>query len=321
MDNQSNENKKMKAVVCTKYGSPDVLELQEVEKPTPKDNEVLIRVYATTVHRGDSRMRSLDIPGPFFVPILARLFLGIRKPRKAILGMEIAGEIVEVGKDVTKFKKGDEVFVSTVWSGFGGYAEYKCMAEDGVLAIKPTNMTFEEAAVIPSGGITTLGIVKMANIQSGQKVLIYGASGSVGTFAVQLAKSLGAEVTGVCSTSNLELVKSLGADNVIDYTKEDFSENSEKFDVIFDAVDLFSGDFKKSLKKTGIYLNVDKSSDKINKKDVIFLLKDLKELIEAGKLKAVIDRTYSLDQIVEAHRYVDKGRKKGNVVITVVQEE
>jgi len=307
----------MKAVVCTQYGPPEVLQLIEVPRPIPKKNEVLIRTYATSVHRGDTRMRSLNIPGPRWQLLLARIILGIRKPKRAILGMELAGEIVEVGKDVTLFKKGHQVFASTLWSGFGGYAEYKCIAEDGVLAIKPTNMTFEEAAVIPSGGITTLGIVKMANIQSGQKVLIYGASGSVGTFAVQLAKSFGAVVTGVCSTSNLELVKSLGADKVIDYTQEDFTQSGETYDVIFDAVDMFSGDYKKSLKKTGIYLNVDKSSDNIKPKDVIFLLKDLKELIEAGKLKAVIDRRYPLEQIVEAHRYVDTGRKKGNVVITV----
>ena len=307
----------MKAVVCTKYGPPEVLQLQEVDKPIPRDNEVLIRVYATTVHRGDSRMRGFDIPGPGWQRLLARLMLGIKRPKNAILGTELAGEIKAVGKDVTLFQTGDQVFASTMWSGFGAYAEYKCMAQDGVLAIKPANMTFEEAAVIPSGGITTLGIVKMADIQRGQQVLIYGASGSVGSFAVRLAKAFGAEVTGVCSTANLELVRSLGADRVIDYTREDFTQRGETYDVIFDAVDKFQGDYSIALKKTGSYLNVHVSSDKIRTKDVPFLLRELKELIEAGKLKAVIDRRYPLDQIVEAHRYVDKGHKKGNVVITI----
>ena len=312
----------MKAVVYEKFGPPEVLELKEVEKPSPRDNEVLIKVCATTVHRGDTRMRSLNIPLPRWQVILARIFLGIRKPKRAILGMELSGKIETVGKKVTLFKEGDEVFTSTAFSDFGSYAEYKCMPEDGVIAIKPSNMTFEEAAVIPSGGITTLGIIKMANIQRGQKVLIYGASGSVGTFAVQIAKSLGAEVTGVSSATNLELVKSLGATKVIDYTKEDFTKNNERYDVIFDALAKIPQEqAKKSLKKTGIYLNVHTSSDKIKTKDAIPLIKELKELIGAGELKAVIDRTYPLDAIVEAHRYVDKGHKKGNVVIKIVGRE
>jgi NADPH:quinone reductase-like Zn-dependent oxidoreductase len=307
----------MKAIVCTAYGPPEVLQFQEVDKPVPRGNEVLIQVRATTVHRGDSRMRGLDIPGPGWQRLLARLVLGIRRPRKAILGMELAGEIETVGQDETRFKRGDRVFASTVWSGFGAYAEYKCMAQDGVLAHMPANMTFEEAAVIPSGGVTTLGILKMADIQPGQKVLIYGASGSVGTFAVQLARAFGAEVTGVCSTANLELVRSLGAGRVIDYTREDFTRSGETYDVVFDAVDKFQGDYRTALKETGVYLNVDASSDKVKAGDAPLLLRELKELVEAGKLRAVIDRRYPWEQIVEAHRYVDGGHKKGNVIITV----
>jgi NADPH:quinone reductase-like Zn-dependent oxidoreductase len=310
----------MKAIVCTAYGPPGVLQFQEVDKPVPRSNEVLIQVRATTVHRGDSRMRGLDIPGPGWQRLLARLVLGMRRPRKAILGMELAGEIEAVGQDVTRFKRGNAVFASTVWSGFGAYAEYKCIAQDGALALMPTNMTIEEAAVIPSGGITTLGILKMAHIQPGQKVLIYGASGSVGTFAVQLAMAFGAQVTGVCSTANLDLVKSLGANRVIDYTRRDFAQCGETYDVIFDAVDKFRGDYRTALKETGVYLNVDASSDKIKTRDAPHLLGELKELVEAGKLKAVIDRRYPWEQVVEAHRYVDRGHKRGNVVITVVPE-
>jgi NADPH:quinone reductase-like Zn-dependent oxidoreductase len=302
----------MKAIVATQYGGPEVLQLKEIEKPTPKDNEILIKVHATTVSAGDFRMRSFTVPPAFWIP--ARIALGLTKPKQPIYGMELAGEVEAIGNNVTKFKPGDQVFASTLTEKFGAYAEYKAFPEQGMVAIKPANMTYEEAAAVPIGATTALRLLRKGNIGRGQKVLIYGASGSVGTYAVQLAKYFGAEVTGVCSTSGLDIVKSLGADHVIDYTKEDFSTMEERYDVIYDTVAKFpKPQYSKVLAPNGTFVSMAKLDTKENMDNLIFI----KELIEKGEIKAVIDRCYPLENMVDAHRYMDTGRKKGNIVITV----
>ena len=326
---------KMKAIVYTEYGAADVLHLQDVEKPTPKDNEVLVKVHAATVTTGDCNARGFTFVPSGFGP-LPRLMFGLRKPRISILGTELAGEIEAIGKDVTLFKKGDQVF-GIGSDRFGAYAEYACRPEKGALAIKPSSLSYEESATLPFGAGTALYFLRdMAKIKRGQEVLVNGASGGVGVYAVQLAKYYGAEVTGVCSAANVELVKSLGADKVIDYTKQDFTQNGETYDIIVDLVvgkTSFSR-CKNSLQPKGLYLAIAGGLREMGQmlwtsitggKKVIFgsaaeCKKDLvliKELVEAGKLKPVIDRRYPLEQIVEAHRYVEQGHKKGNVVITV----
>lgn len=301
----------MKAIICTKYGPPNVLQLQNVEKPKPKKNEVLVKIHATSVSTGDCRIRGFNSPLLFWIPM--RIILGFRKPRKPILGVELSGEIEDIGTDVTQFKKGDPVFALTELN-LGGYAEYTCVHESGLIALKPTNVTYEEAAVIPFGGTSALHFLRKGQIKKGQRVLIYGASGSVGTAAVQLAKYFGATVTAICSSSNFDLVTALGADNVIDYMKEDFTKRCEHYDIIFDAV----GKYKKSLctdalMPNGKYVSVNGMMAKVSKEDMNLL----KQLAETEKLKPVIDRTYRLEEIAEAHIYVEKGHKKGNVSITL----
>lgn len=310
-NNNSFQEVIMKAIICTKYGPPNVLQLQNVEKPKPKKNEVLVKIHATSVSTGDCRIRGFNSPLLFWIPM--RIILGFRKPRKPILGVELSGEIEDIGTDVTQFKKGDQVFALTELN-LGGYAEYTCVHESGLIALKPTNVTYEEAAVIPFGGTSALHFLRKGQIKKGQRVLIYGASGSVGTAAIQLAKYFGATVTAICSSSNFDLVTTLGADNVIDYMKEDFTKRGEHYNIIFDAV----GKYKKSLctdalMPNGKYVSVNGMMAKVSKEDMNLL----KQLAETEKLKPVIDRTYRLEEIAEAHIYVEKGHKKGNVSITL----
>lgn len=321
----------MKAVIFTQYGPPEVLQIKEVEKPVPKANELLIKICASTVTPADYRKRGFIVPKTF-AP-MARLAWGVKGPRKQTLGVELAGTVEEVGKDVKKFKAGDQVFGQDI-NRMAAYAEYTCLPENGCVALKPANLSCRESASISFGGISALYFLKKGRISKGQKILIYGASGSVGTSAVQLATYFGAEVTAVCSTGNLEMVKLLGADKVIDYTKEDFTLNGEVYDIIFDAVSKSSfSKCKNSLKKKGYFLDavlpfsglvglyyylttgrkVIGGSGAERAEDLVFLRK----LAEEGSLKPVIDRDYPLEEIIEAHRYVEKGHKKGNVVIII----
>ena len=317
----------MKAIVCTKYGAPDFLQMKEVEKPSPKENEILIKIHASSVSSGDSRMRRAD-------PFIIRLIFGFKRPRNPILGVVVAGEIEAIGKSVSNYKVGDQVFGSSGMH-FSAHAEYVSVPEDAVLALKPGNITYEEAAAIPFGATASMHFLRIANIQQGQKVLIYGASGALGTMAVQLAKNYGADITAVCSTSNIELMKSLGADHVIDYTQEDFTRNVKKYDVVFDTIGKSS--LRKALKSLsdnghlllasagiGTMIGGSIKSMFIKKKIVSGVIKEtvkdmnfFKQLIEKGSLKAVIDRVYPLEKIAEAHAYVDKGHKKGNVIIAM----
>lgn len=322
----------MKAIVYERYGPPEVLQVREIEKPTPTDHQVLIKTHATTVTSGDWRVRSLNVPAGF--GLIMRLVFGITRPRQPILGTELAGVVVSVGQNVRKFKVGDHVFGYSD-SAMGCYAEYKCMPEDGAIAFKPANLTFEEAAALSFGGTTALDFLRRGKLHSGEKVLVNGASGSVGTAAVQLARHFGADVTGVCSTANMDLVRSLGANQVIDYTQEDFTQNGETYDVIVDTAGTapFSRS-RASLKERGRLLMVlgglpdmlripwvsMTSSKKVIAGPATGRADDLRflaGLAEAGEFKPVIDRCYPFEQIVHAHRYVDTGRKRGNVVITL----
>lgn len=309
----------MKAIICTSYGPPEVLQLREVKKPIPKHHEVSIKIHATTVTGSDVIIRRFELPIWHPQGLVMRFVLGFGKPRNPILGLVLAGEIESVGKNVNRFHIGDEVYAFTMMR-FGTYAEFICLPESSILALKPTNTTFAEAAAVPYGGLLALHYVKKLNIQDGHNVLIYGASGAIGTSAVQLAKYFGAEVSGICSTPNIELVKSLGADQVIDYTQEDFTSRNERYDFILDCVPHGKINRKqlktqcaKALKPNGQHISIDDGTPKSTTENLMRLT----ELVETGHFRPVIDKVYPLEQMVEAHRYVDTGRKKGNVVITV----
>lgn len=330
----------MKAIVYTEYGPPDVLQLKEMEKPAPRDHEIIIRNHATTVNIGDIWARNFKeiTPSRFTMPLLlwlpSRMYFGFTKPRINILGSEFAGEVETVGKGVKRFKKGDQVFGYRGHS-MGANAEYLCVPENGLMAIKPANMTYEEAATVPYGALTALSLLRKVNIQRGQKVLINGASGGIGSAAVQLAKYFGAEVTGVCGAPRMVFVKTLGADKVIDYTREDFTKNGETYDLIFDILGKSSfSSCQNSLKRNGIYLLASFkmkqlfqmlwTSRRDGKKVICALSSEspedlilIKKLVEEGKIKSIIDRRYPLEQTAEAHRYVEKGYKTGSVIITV----
>jgi NADPH:quinone reductase-like Zn-dependent oxidoreductase len=314
----------MKAIICSEYGPPDVLQLKEVAKPFPKDNEVLVKVFAAAPTISDCYVRSGKVNFLLWLPM--RIYVGFKRPRNQILGFDLAGEIEDIGKDVKRFKKGDQIF-AFAGKSFGAYAEYNCLPADGIhfpkdciMSLKPSNLNYEEAAAVPSRGILALHFVRKGNLQSGQKALIFGASGGIGTFAVQIAKHFGAEVTGVCSTTNLDMVKSLGADKVIDYKKEDVLKSDERYDFILDATPHNKTNRKslkllcrKSLAPAGQYLSVDDGTPKSRTEDLVFL----KDLIEAGKLKSAIGEVFNLEQLPEVHRYIEKGHKKGNVVIKI----
>jgi len=319
----------MKAVICPKYGPPEVLQFVEIAKPVPRNNEVLVKIRAVGVAVADSRVRSFTIPKGFEIP--ARFMLGFTGPRHNILGVEFAGDVEAVGKNVSTFKAGDAVFGETL-SAMGANAEYKCFKEGSPVAIKPFNISYEEAAAIPIGALTAVHFLKRANLKAGQKILVYGASGSVGTYALQVARHFGAEVTGVCGASNIELVKSLGAHKVIDYTQGDFASRLEKYDVVFVAIDKLPFSVaNQALNENGVYLNVtapfrNSEMRKVKNKKVIVgegsketpgEMTYVKELVEKGVIRAVIEKVYPFDQIIEAHRHVDKGHKKGNVVVRV----